>query len=421
MENNTNFEIKKDVLYEDLYQGEKEYPPFSNGEDSYLYSSELEGKVFKDITVTFKKDGADARFKGFWHGHIFTEDEVSVLCSGGSVTFDSVEGDMVYTVTGSLKEVVTEVDPFNVSFTSSFKLYDIKDYEFVPEAFPKKYVPLLTEYDKKKLYVYHEGDLLEMEFICKELPDAAHLKRLLDGGIIEVVGKAFTETGAPAVYYGYELRKASTKYGGYVIHYNDGSFIPLKNSLGAYRLLYKRSRKDSGLNITLNDCFFPKNLDYKKIAERAYDMNYLYDMKDSETIDNELGGFIREITACPVNFSGVWNGHIFTPEEIGALSRGESVEFEYFDSTGELCRVKGGIEICGAHCDVYKEDGSIVVLDKYDMVKNSKNGLHLTEFEFYHEYFCDMEFVPDGGMTNYIPQAEEEEFESYDPDGNVPY
>jgi len=121
-----------------------------------------------------------------------------------------------------------------------------------------------------------------------------------------------------------------------------------------------------------------------------------------------------------VKFSGVWGGHIFTPEEIGKLSRGESVEFDYFDASGALCRVKGGLEINSLQCILHKE-GSSVLLDQYDIVRSSQDKITIPDFECEHEYFCCMNFVPEGGMRKFIPVKEEEKFESYDPDGMVPF
>lgn len=420
---NSNHEIKKDLFYPRSFQGEDgstQYAPFNNGSERFEYSGELNGRIYEKVVVKFKKNGEDAQFCGMWHGHIFTEDEISVLCDGGSITFDSVEGSMVYTVTGSLKEVQKDIDPFNVSFNSSYKLYNTAEYEFVPEVFPKKFVPKITEFDKKTLYIYHEGELVEMEFLCRELPDAAQLNRLLGGGIIEVVGKEFTESGQPAAYYGYELKKASAKFGGCVIHYNDGSYIPLKNSLGEYRFLYERSLGTGDLTVTLSSFFMPKELDMKKVAEQIFQMEFLYETFSGEVIERDLEGFVRRALRYPVKFSGVWCGHIFTPEEIGALSRGESVEFDYFDAGGALCRVKGGLEINGLQCILHKEGGS-VLLDQYDIVRGSTDKLVLLDYECEHEYFCNMSFVPDGGMGRFVPVKEEEEFESYDPDGMVPF
>lgn len=419
----SNYEIKKDLFYPGSFQGEDgstQYVPFENAGGQYEYSGELNGKIYERVSVKFKKNGEDAQFCGVWHGHIFTDDEISVLCDGGSITFDSVEGNMVYTVTGSLKEVKKDIDPFNVSFNSSYKLFSSAEYEFVPEAFPKKYVPKITEFGKKTLYIYNEGELVEMEFLCRELPDAAQLNHLLSGGIIEVVGKEFTESGQPAAYYGYELKKASAKYGGCVIHYNDGSYIPLKNSLGEYRFLYERSLGAGDLTVTLSSFFMPKEMDIRKVAEQLFQMEFLYENYSSEILDRDLEDFMSRALRYPVKFSGVWCGHIFTPEEIGKLSRSESVEFDYFDAGGALCRVKGGLEISGLQCILHKEGGSLL-LDQYDIARTSQDKIVMPDFECEHEYFCCMNFVPDGGMRKFVPVKEEEKFESYDPDGMVPF
>ncbi|ADU23369.1 hypothetical protein [Ruminococcus albus] len=419
----SNHEIRKDQFYPRSFQGEDgstKYAPFDNGGERFEYSSELNGRIFERVTVKFSMDGEDAQFSGVWHGHIFTEDEISVLCDGGSITFDSVEGDKIYTVTGSLKKIQKEIDPFNVSFNSSYKLYNTAEYEFVPDVFPGKYVPKITEFDKKTLYIYNEGELVEMSFLCRELPDAAALNRLLGGGIIEVVGKEFSESGQPAAYYGYELKKASSKYGGCVIHYNDGSYIPLKNSLGEYRFLYERSLASGDLTVTLSSFSMPKDMDLKKVAEQLFDMDFLYDTFSSEVLERDLDKYMMQALRCPVRFSGVWCGHIFTPEEIGALSRGETVEFDYFDASGTLCRVKGGLEIGGLQCILQKESGS-VLLDQYDIARGSSEKLVLPDYECEHEYYCCMTFVPDGGMGKFVPVAEKDQFESYDPDGMVPF
>lgn len=422
MDNEKNYEIIRDTFYSERHPEEdKGYIPFMNSGETYVYSRELDGKILKQIKVKFKKDGEDAEFSGCWHGHIFTEEEVAMLCSGESVTFDSVEGDMVYTVTGRLREVSEDIDPFNVSFSSTYKLFNTKEYEFVPDVFPQKFVPAVVSYGSKKVSIYHDGELLDMEFVCRELPDAAKLGRLLNGGVIEVVGEEFSESGKPAAYYGYELKKAASGYGGCVIHYSDGRFVPLNNNLGDFRLLYVRRVSETGLNVTLQYFNMPKELDYKKVAEHIFDMNYLYDTVGSDISDNELEDVVKELLRSRVQFSGVWNGHIFTPDEIGALNSGNEIEFEYFDEKGDLCSAKGALEVTGAQCNVFKDDGSTVVLDKYDIIKRRDGKLRLTDIEFPCQYYCNMEFVPDGGMSNFIPVAEEEEFESYDPDGNVPY
>ena len=422
MDNEKNYEIIRDTFYSDRYPEEdKGFIPFTNGGETYVYSSELDGKLFSQIKVKFKKDGEDAEFSGCWHGHIFTEEEVAVLCSGGSVTFDSVEGDMIYTITGSLREVTEEIDPFNVSFSSSYKLYNAKEFEFVPENYPQKYIQPIITHSAKNMSIYHDGQLLDMEFICKELPDAAMLGKLMSGGIIEVVGEEYSENGSPAAYYGYELKRSASGYGGCVIHYSDGRFVPFKNSLGDFRLLYVRRVSGSKLTVLLQYFNMPKELDCLKIAEHIFDMNYLCDRVGGDVDDDQLKAVVGELLRSRVKFSGVWNGHIFTPDEIGALSRGETVSFEYFDEKGDLCRVSGALEVVGTQCNVIKEDESIVVLDKYDIIKLKNGRLGLADIEAVCEYYCNMEFVPDGGMSVYAPTASEEEFESYDPDGNVPY
>ena len=149
-------------------------------------------------------------------------------------------------------------------------------------------------------------------------------------------------------------------------------------------------------------------------------MEFLYENYSSEILDRDLDEFMGRVLRCPVKFSGVWCGHIFTPEEIGKLSRGESVDFDYFDESGALCRVKGALEISGLQCILCKEGGSIL-LDQYDIVRGSQDKIVMPDYDCEHEYFCNMSFVPEGGMKKFVPVKEEEEFESYDPDGMVPF
>ena len=426
MDNENNYKVSRKVIYgEGYYDSGLPADRFMNSGREYTFTEELKGKIFGEVSVSFRKDGQDAVFSGIWHSHIFTDAEISVLCSGGSVTFETVEGELIYTVTGSLREKVAEVDPFNVPYNSSYKLYEVKEYEFAPEVFPQEYVPegsiTCNRENSSRVYIPCGGELLELKLDPETKPDAAQVDKLLAGGVTEFVSARYTADGKPAGYDGCVLRETVSCGGANVICNMDGSMTEYDTKNVIYRLYY-RSVESGAPEVKLFSFAYPDGMDFMAVADSIFGKGRAYDIIDSGAVSkDDLCEMVKDAVNNNVCFSSVWNSHIFTPDEILRLSRGESIEFEYISGSGEIERVCGALQVSGLRCKVNGKKGAVVLCA--DDILNYYKSMNCTKclpvFEDGYEYLCEMEFVADGGMNSFIPKPKlGEEFVSYDPDND---
>ncbi|MBQ8966896.1 hypothetical protein [Ruminococcus sp.] len=423
MDNEKNYRINRSVLYgEGYYDSEQPTDRFENEGKKYVFTDDLKGRIFYDVTVTFKKDGKDARFAGIWRSHIFTEEEIAVLCGGGKVTFELAEGSLIYKITGGLKEAVKEVDPFSIPYNSSYKLYNAVDYEFVADDLPQEFVPEVINFDDDRqpadIYAMHEGELLKLNFDRRAVPDEKQLRSLLDGGVIELENAVLSENGKAAEYAGYVLRETVKDGAGYVIENMDGSLTVYDTSTALFRL-YERSVTGGLPETKLFSMAYPEGMDYNKIACKIFGRERIDDLTAAGLTDEDISNITHDALYNNICFRSVWRNHIFTPDEIRALSRGESISFEYVDDSGSIVRVAGGLEVSGLHCMVETANGLVRLEADYIAApsKMKAGAGHLPVYDQPYKYYCDMEFIPDGGMASYVPEPVlEDDFVSYDPD-----
>ena len=160
MADNKNYEINNRLLEQSAFDRDNRSlskKTFRNGKEEYEFNG-MEYNILLDSWVSFKKDGVDYEFNRRWHNHVFSEDEIAVLCSGGSVSFLTIEGELLYRITGGLKKVPRrDTDMFDGYSPSSYKLYPKTLCEFVPVRFPKKFEPPIRTFGYKSKTIFVRG------------------------------------------------------------------------------------------------------------------------------------------------------------------------------------------------------------------------------------------------------------------------
>lgn len=411
MADNKNYEINNRLLEQSAFDRDNRSlskKTFRNGKEEYEFNG-MEYNILLDSWVSFKKDGVDYEFSRRWHNHVFSEEEVAELCSGGSVSFLTIEGELLYRVTGGLKPVLKrDTDMFESYAPSSYKLYPKTLCEFVPVRFPKKFEPPIRTfgYKSKTIFVREDASETTLYFNCKELPDAAQTAALLNGEIVELTAAELTDSDRPAYYYGYYQGADRQK---------TERLFDNSAPVGKAYVLYRRDVTKAGGEIRLNGLALPENLDSDKIMNEFLNVAELEEYHKAEDI-RHFSDWVMQM-AVPV-FPAAWKGHIFTPEEIRALSNGQCISFDYIDSEGMIRRANGALQLEWTYVEQTNPDNTVTEMP---LAYLDLSDVPELPYDDGINYFLGMRFEERGFMDDFVIKDEIDEFISYDPDGFVPF
>ena len=179
--------------------------------------------------------------------------------------------------------------------------------------------------------------------------------------------------------------------------------------------MYRRDVTKAGGEIRLNGLALPENLDSDKIMNEFLNVAELEEHHKAEDI-RYFSDWVMQ-RAVPV-FPAAWKGHIFTPEEIRALSNGQCISFDYIDSEGMIHRANGALQLEWTYVEQTNPDNTVTEMP---LAYLDLSDVPELPYDDGINYFLGMRFEERGFMDDFVIKDEIDEFISYDPDGFVPF